>query len=393
MLKKIGTYHLLPLLIALGITYTSIRLFNQYYKENFPDKIVLSGKQLKTSGFYPNFDEGLQAEIDFVASIKNKDQLTIFGSSEFTKSIDCSYFFLPDSVGIPTLGIGHENHQTLCILAELMAVEEYLDQSKICVVISPGWFTSEGTNTYAFTEFLRPNFASRIVKNPNLNPKFKAHLGSYIQEHEDDFSGLTIDMETLTAFNQSFSKNPINKLKSALKINLNKIKPSPVYEIQPASFETTYWNGNYDSLAVVKQNEFVKGVTNNKLFVYDAYYSNHLIDKEGNERKGKVKDINLDNNPEWNDFQLLIEFLKSKNANCSFIIQPLNPYYYSELDKYDQVNDKIVTLLNNNQFPYLNMHVTNKEDYQPGTLSDIMHLGGRGWTQINSFLDRTYHEK
>ena len=43
-------------------------------------------------------------------------------------------------------------------------------------------------------------------------------------------------------------------------------------------------------------------------------------------------------------------------------------------------------------FPSLNMYVPKKEDYQPATLKDVMHLGDYGWMTINEFLMETYHE-
>jgi poly-D-alanine transfer protein DltD len=39
------------------------------------------------------------------------------------------------------------------------------------------------------------------------------------------------------------------------------------------------------------------------------------------------------------------------------------------------------------------MHVNTKEDYEPGVLKDVMHLGSYGWMKINMFLEKQYHEE
>ena len=36
------------------------------------------------------------------------------------------------------------------------------------------------------------------------------------------------------------------------------------------------------------------------------------------------------------------------------------------------------------------MFVTKKQDYEPGTLNDIMHIGDYGWMRVNEFLVKTY---
>ena len=47
--------------------------------------VEVVGEQQKHSGKFSNFIKSEQSEIDLVASVKNKKQLTLFGSSEFSK--------------------------------------------------------------------------------------------------------------------------------------------------------------------------------------------------------------------------------------------------------------------------------------------------------------------
>ncbi len=132
---------------------------------------IISGKQQAHRGVYYNLLGSENDELEFMASLKNPDQLTIFGSSELSDSPYCSHNFLPDSMGIPAVAFGHAFHQSFSILCELLAGYNFLKNSKICIVISPSWFSTSGTNTEAFTEFVLPNFLKNIACNSAIDLK------------------------------------------------------------------------------------------------------------------------------------------------------------------------------------------------------------------------------
>ena len=166
MAKKFIFFHVLPFLFACLTVLASVLLIETPERET----VTISGKQTVLRGKYGNLTEGQSAEIEFIGSLQNKQQLTIFGSSEFTQSPICSYYFFPDSLGVQMLGMGHAFHQSLGMLIELMAADEYIDSlNTMYFIISPGWFAQPGTNTEAFLEFARPNFFkenSRQSKHP-----------------------------------------------------------------------------------------------------------------------------------------------------------------------------------------------------------------------------------
>ena len=293
------------------------------------------------------------------------------------------------------LGIGHAYHQEFSILSELMAADEYLENSKICVVLSPGWFETNGTNSAAFVEFVRPNFLKSIIYNNSIPNKYKAHLGEYIYNNKHEIDGVSNEMEILEdyfLFEEGFI---FQKIKSKIRLFLKKMysKKEIGYDI---GLKASLLVGNkvdYESSANQLQKEFVSKITTNDIYVYDEYYSQYLIDDNGKEKKGSINQIELTENKELADFFLLVEYLKLKNVNASFIIQPYNPYYFSQLENLNPILDVVKATLDKNEIPYLNMFVDNKADYEPGTLKDVMHLGDYGWLKVNYFLDSLYNEQ
>ena len=393
MFKKLILFHLIP--ISIAITLSAILIYLSSLFLSSEDKFVLiEGNQEKLSGYHDNLTSGNQAEINYFSSIKSKNQLTLFGSSEFSDSPYCSYHFFPDSLGIPVMGMGHAYHQNLSILAELLAADEYLENSKICIILSLPWFETEGTNSAAFVEFVRPNILNRIIQNENIATEYKKHLGAYIFNHEGEIDGISNNMEVLKDIYLAESDNFLVFSKSKLRQYLKRksVREIVNYKLNLATMERKKWNGNFSHLADKAQKDFVSLITTNNLYVYDDYYTKYVLDENGAERKGEIGEIKLVDNNELNDFYLVVNYLKSKNADCSFIIQPMNPYYYSDVKKYDGLIQHITTKLKENNIPYLNLHVSEKNKYEPGVLRDIMHLGDYGWMKINSFIKETHYE-
>lgn len=402
MIKKIFIYHIIPFIIAISLNYIlilSIPIINEISNRN----LIINGDQKKTRGYYPNLvykmSDSIQGEVDFISSIKSRNQLTMLGSSEFSKSPYASFNFFPDSLGVKALGVGHAGHQTLSMLCGLLAADDYIDNSKIVVFISLGWFETEGTNTKTFLEFVRPNFLKSIINNKNIDSKYKEHIGEFISSHYNEFDNPTKDMNTFKDIfldkRRSDSIGSLEKFKNYIQGQLSTVKVKYNTKI----FADTLLPGakkniNFSLIAENAQKEFLSKITTNNIYVYDEYYEKYLYDKVAKvETHGRINDINISTNNELKDFKVLIEYLKSRNVNCSFIIQPLNPYYYgSELVKFNEVERELIKVLKANKMPYLNMHVTDKKAYNPGVLSDIMHLGNYGWMQVNSFLNNVYNE-
>lgn len=377
-------------LVAVGLFLLSLKKDTEKIKSLPP--LLLKGTLSPQKGVQYNYVEGTQAEINLMSSLMRKEQITLFGSSEFTDSPFAPYHFLPDSLGIPAMGFGHAHHQLFAIYCELLAANEFLPGSKICILISPGWFEKPGTNTEAFLEFVPENFMKRIWLNSELVEE-KKYVGKYISTFADDFSSLSSVMYNLSMNyrkNQRFS--PIAKIEFLLNSKLS-INQKSIREISYSIQESNLLNRkNYDfqSQLLRLKNVAKKSFSNNSICVDSSYYATYLIDANGKYTQGSVDKVDLSNNQEYRDFIVLLNFLKKRGVEASFIIQPLNPFHYKNIESLEPTITALTKKLDEAKFPYLNMYVTDKAKYTPGTLSDVMHLGDLGWMKINQFLVNTY---
>lgn len=95
--------------------------------------------------------------------------------------------------------------------------------------------------------------------------------------------------------------------------------------------------------------------------------------------------------PELDALEAIAKFLQKKNIKALFVMQGLNPYYYSGLDKFTPIKQEVAQILKDHNQYYLDLFT---EPFEPGILHDIMHMGERGWARINKeVISRFYQEQ
>ncbi len=392
--------HALAIGIALVLSFLSVIIISSFISADCNDvrEIVISGKQQKIKGYLPDLSKESEDAIELGASLKSKKQLTIFGSSEFSKSSYCSYNYLPAKTSLPVFGLGSPFHQSFSIYCELLAFEEYLKDSRICIILSPAWFETEGTNPQSFLKFFKTDFQRRVLHNDRIEERFKSHIGNWVYDNEKNFSGLTPELTSFKLHAKTKNWNPLVYLTRKVDIYMNSLHnircdiPMVEYEFELAP--VTKSSGMIHDAEFIDsiRMDFINSISNNDIYVNDEYYRTQLLD-DGVERVGEVDKIDLEGNSEYEDLIMLLDLLHSRSADASFIIQPLNPHFYRDLEKNEEVFHTISTLIEDHDFPCLNMYVGQKEDYEAGILKDVMHLGDYGWMQINLFLNGLYQRE
>ncbi|TXI84204.1 MAG: hypothetical protein E6Q37_08890 [Crocinitomicaceae bacterium] len=384
-------YHVVPVLIAVVLTIATFFAYKALKPTSSAFKTeIIAGNQEASRNYFSNCVAGNQSELELAGALKNPQTITLFGSSEIGEMRYSPYFFLPDSLGIPTVAFGHAFQQHFSMFCELLAMQKELNGSKICIIISPSWFETEGTNIEAFLEFVRPNFLKSIVHNPSIPMQYKQEIGRYVSEHYKDIEHPAAFLTYFKKLHQFKNVPVLNTEMENSKRGITRVvydvKTKPVVLPKKQSFD-------WDERSKVLQKQFVDSIRSNQIYVNDAYYLEYLF-KDKHYKKGSIDPIpDATDCREFQDFLLLVDVLKRYNCDASFVIQPLHPYHYEGLDKLAPIVEDVTKVLQKNNFPYLNLFVTDPHKYEPGTLNDIMHLGDYGWMQINRFLYTNYARK
>jgi len=385
-LAGILKYHLFPITISLLLIYGLDTLGSKFLAEDgMPETEVVSGVSKSERGMFNNCSKR-QAQIELIGSLQDKYKLTIFGSSELQDLPYSCFFFLPDSIGIKTTAFGHAYHQNLSIACELLAAGDHLNGANVCVILSPGWFQSEGTNIEAFLEFVRPDFLRSIIHNESIPERDKLHIAQYVRDHFSDISNPSKELTYLNDLSV-YKKIPwfFRTFMLYSRSTVKNVRYDVVSDDQRfiKSKNTVDWNKTKLRL----QQEFFKTCTNNHSFVDSSYYKQYLL-VEGKQIEAPIEPVEIGN--EFEDFKLVVEILARHKCKATFVLQPLNPYVYSELENFNTVRLEIKKELSKYNFPLLDLFVTNTKEYTPGILKDVMHPSNRGWMEMNEFLTKQY---
>lgn len=388
-MKKIGFLHILPFFLAITLSYFFLKL--NYIPCTKPSNTaVISGLE-NIQRYISTVDSKPKNQLALIESLCNKNSISVFGSSELTTDTPyITYNFLPDSLKIPCKAFGHAYFQSFALYCQLLGMKEYIRNSKICIILSPGWFESDGTNIEAFLEHVRPEFLKRIIWDSSISISQKKMIGNYLNKHVDqiDYPSSEIEYFQLLASKKSFIQQ----------FKLNHIRKNFIYNckyhLEPTLKNKQVRNPkyvNWKRASVRTKLAFSENSKSNPFFISDFYFKQHIKTIKNYEKK-EYKPLSLESNTELNDLLKLIRFLKEEKVKPVFIVQGLNPYAYSNLQRFNPILKVIKAECKKQGFPILDLFSDNKKNYEPGILNDVMHMGDYGWLKVNQFIKQSFYE-
>jgi D-alanyl-lipoteichoic acid biosynthesis protein DltD len=397
-MKKLIILYILPFIVALIVVYF-IALNKQANYFLFKKKEVIDNNFKQDTCYINNFSENPAFEDQFLKSGDSNEIIYLLGSSELTNpTVAIPYNFISQHFTTKVFGVGHAGNQCLSIYSQLLANEERLENAPIVIILSPGWFestASEGTSSSIFLEYNSKRFLNKIINDKN-DSDLNAYLNMRISQFYEEFSSPNLELRIMNfkyLANQSilhraayapliFCDNVLISLRdnnfSQIKSNNKSFKRNPIItESVPI---------NWDSLYAVSRGNVIKKSTNNSMGIDNDYYIKNI-----NGKIGHTKSVDKKLNIELDDCIMLIKLLKEKKANASFVISPLNPFYYRNLKDISPTISVIENEIKNSGFQYLNLLETDSTKYDKALLNDIMHLSDYGWYKIDHFIIDTYH--
>jgi len=400
-MKNFLFFHVIPLLLAIFLLFSMSSKMNIFLASD-----VNTAQEEQNFRYIPNFlKDNKIFENQFLMSGNDAETIFLLGSSELTSGEEALPFnFISNYYTTKIKGIGHDGNQCFSIYSQLLANENRLENAPIVIVLSPIWFVSKfskGTTSSLFLEFNSSKFIENILNinnNSELTPfkKYEAkRIGDFYTEilnPDNNLKRLFLEGQSSKSIGHKLVYYPVIKITEFCNIlkqkligscnNKNSIDISVIRN--PIIPESVYIS--WDSLLFISQQEQINLSSNNSWYIDSGYYNQYI---RGKMRRLSI--VNEKNNRELEDFYMLIKLLRAKNAKASFIIIPLNPYHYTNLEEFTPIINVLETELKNNQFPYLNFWNTDTATYDKGVLADIMHLSKYGWYQVNKFIVETYH--
>lgn len=391
------------LIISLVVTTISLILFNIYidkkYKELIVEKDITSIKH--TYNHIIRDRGGLLKD-----EMRREGDLILLGSSELSSTVDQNpinvFPFKGADYDVSIFGRAHT--QTLQHSAILSSTQNLSEDDKIAIIVSAQWFDFDRIKGNA-SEF-SVNFSELQFYDFLNNDKLSNESKKYYAERVADLleqSGEYVEegvYAKLYAKDDEISNIILNVLKPYYKFKEYMLETKDkVQTIR--SMKDLENKSNSDNLRDIDwHEEYIKAeeqgkskVTNNDLYVDDDYYNTYIKDNYDSV-KDKWKDKDLLNSPELNDYKLFLQVSKELGVKPLIILMPVNGLYYDHMgwtiDKRIEFYNTIEKMAKDNGFDVLNLQ--NKE-YEKYYLSDVMHLGWKGWLNIDEEMYKYFNER
>ena len=343
-------------------------------------------------GYLDNYKTEPYLSSILAPAFSDGSSIVLFGSSELTTTDHPAkpFNFFNNTLGMPLLAIGHAGSQSFAIHSQLISSGADLHNARIAILISPSWFVDragmEGTSLSCFLEYNPAPSLYRV--NAGLSKGDTAGLAvrGFLVEHHHELGDAQpivkhmIQGGSTTELARYWFSLPWNSLlvdrTSATMLASARPTPKPLVPVAPPEAAP-----DWDSLYAKARAEHLAVCTNNKAFVNDAYYTEHV-----NGATRRIEPVQLEANREYADFIGLLDHLRAKGARPVFIIQPLNPFVYTDLKEIDPTIDAIRKALDERDFAYLDLWISDTARFEPGVLTDVMHLGPLGWYRVDSMI-------
>ena len=306
-------------------------------------------------------------------ALRTGDRLVILGSSELTSNDlrFVPYRYLADELQMPVLAYGHSGFQSLGMQLVLAALADDLSPaSRVVVMLSPGWFDGDGgLGADEFKEHANP-LLPRLLKQP----QGRAELVRWLQDKGD--AGVAWSMLAEQAY--VLRQRLVGLWAPA------HAAPAPDGEREgPAAAARVV---DWDALAQQAQSAEQGEMTGNRYAVRDDFFNKYLrtIPEGG---KTAYQPQPLTGRDELRELTALMALLHERNVNALFVMQPLHPMVFKDLDRFAPVQREVASLCQRYAMTCMDMYGA---PFEIGTLRDVQHLGELGWLRVNQKIAETF---
>lgn len=329
--------------------------------------------------------------------------LPFFGSSELSRVNAYHPSVLAQKYNRPyePFLLGAPGTQSLTHFFMLNSMGDELKNKKIVFIISPQWFVKEGVGDPMFSLFFSPLQTNQWVMNLGTNDI----NNQYLAQRMLHFSSVRADTEL---------KAMMKKIKSGEELSsLDKKRATYNYEIltkEDKLFSKIGITSKSEKIdkktkelpSVYSFNELDKqayedgetSTSNNEFDIANSFYSKRIAPMKGKLEDSQV-DFDYTKSPEFSDFQLVLNQIAEKNIDAMFVIPPVNKLWsdYTGLstDMLDLFSKKINYQLKSQGFKHV-VDYTGKRS-QAYFMEDTIHLGWRGWMQMDKDLQKFLRDK
>lgn len=297
---------------------------------------------------------------------------------------------------------GRAHTQSLQQSSILNSIDSLNPDTKVALIVSLQWFqNTEGLTGDEYSVNFSEYQFYKMLKNNNISKKNKMYYAKRNYEllrKTEEYKEETI-YAGLYSQDNFLSKTALTMLKPyyEFKFHLLKIKD----KIQtykglnnlPLKKNITIKNVDWEKEYKNAEAEGVKYASNNPLYVDNVYYNKYLKDKYS-ELKESQRKVDILRSKEFQDYEYFLDIADELGIKPLVIIMPVLGDYYDYVginkDERREYYNNLEELSKEKGFTVLNLQ---DKEYERYYLKDVMHLGWKGWLDIDEKIYKYFGER
>ena len=376
-------------LISIILVLITLVILDKTYIKKIEDYYKVNDNSVRYSTSYEKYKSK-----DIILENMTPKTLLLLGSSELTTTINEDYhpkkIFNYNDFNIMQVGVG--NSQNIIHAATIGSIGNDVSNNQIVMIQSIQWFDNKnGILKDAFLSRISSEHVYNTMANDRISKETKEKLIDRIIEitkgnkQQNDlykkYKKVLVENEGtfIDRLLMGFDKM-LYSFKLKLMFYRNHSKSD-----YPVSGEATP-NYNWEEMTEKFVDEVKKKTDNNEFGVDNKYYDTYLRERLDS-LKGAYKDIDYTESPEYSDFEIFLTVAKELGIEVEVIIFPVNgkwnDYTGVSREMREKTYRKIESVVNKFGVKVLNYGDREYEDY---FLFDVMHVGVKGWMEVEKNL-------
>ncbi len=376
-------------LISIVLVLITLVILNKTYIKKIEDYYKVNDNSVRYSTAYEKYKSK-----DIITENITQNTLVLLGSSELTATINERYhpnkIFNYEDFNIMQIGTGYS--QNIVQASTLGSIEGAMKNKKVAIVESVQWFAKGGLQNDAFLNKASQEHIYNTMINDKISKKTKEKLinrvieltsnskaqndiyrkyKEYFIENKGSFIG-----EKMLALD-----NDIYSFKNKIQFYVNKDKIN--YPFSGKNTPNYDWNSLTNNFV-----EEVKKTTNNNEYAVDNKYYNTYLAKNYSTFRDSNKGISYLESPEYTDYEIFLDVAKELGMKVEVIIFPVNGKWNDYTGVSKEMREQAYRNIEEMAKKYDNVKVLNygNREYEDYFLFDVMHVGVKGWMEVEREL-------
>ena len=339
---------------------------------------------------------------------ENPQTVTVYGSSElrtFEIPTHPANFFSGQRAGFQVNLVGRGSCQSLIHALSVAASGDALTGTKVVLITSPQSYVEGGIAPDLF----KANFSEQqylaLMRDPGIPEKMKLRFSARVDELLDEYAASTgtergVSASALLAENAEKKAvrtllAPYTALSGALAELKDRytakrlIRSAALPEASAAAYPIDWAAEEKTALSDAE-----KATDNNDFGILNDYY-NTYIGRKLDMQEGMDAELSYSVSEEYGDLRLLLDVCALKGIEPLFVHVPLHgawsDYTGFSAEKRAEYYENVRKIVE--EYPNVTMLDLTGNEYEPYYLCDIMHLGWKGWLDVDKALVECFAER